>query len=81
MRLRNNKRIYKLDKLLRPLQENYARKAWKIASRIYDVGDHEQRRLAFATVEAVGLACALVLAAIRPSDKRKIRRVDRTTKT
>src|SRR3990167_7805292 len=68
--MRNTERLSKLDKRLRPLQDKYAKDAWKIASKIYDVGDHEQRRLAFATVCSVELSCSFVLAAIRPPTKR-----------
>lgn len=72
--MRNTKRLAKLDKRLRPIMEEYAKKAWRVASKIYDVDDHEQRRLAFATVCNVDLPCAFVLAAIRTPVARKKRK-------
>lgn len=77
--MRNTKRLHKLDEMLRPLQKEYAKKAWRIARKIYDVSDHEQRRLAFSTVCGVDLAAAFELAAITPPS-RKIRRSSKSTK-
>ena len=72
--MKNSARIDKLDKRLRPLKKEYADKAWKIAKRLYDVGDHEQRRLAYETICRVDYEAAWVLAAIRPPENINARK-------